>query len=55
MKIVAIKQGKRDKTKLVISLDTGGYVSANFDDAYKYKVGDEIDEEHPKLQCFIVA
>lgn len=44
MKIVAIKQGKRDKTKLVLTLADGGYVFANFDDAYTYKVGDEIDE-----------
>ncbi len=45
MKIVAIKQGKRDKTKLVLSIEGGGYVSASFDDAYAYKVGDEISEE----------
>ena len=45
MKIVSVKQGKRDKAKLVLSLEGGGYVSACFDDAYKYKAGDEIDEE----------
>ncbi len=45
MKIVSVKQGKRDKAKLVLTLDNGGYVSASFDDAYMYKAGDEIDEE----------
>lgn len=45
MKIVAIKQGKRDKEKLVLSIEGGGYVSARLDDAYSYKVGDEISED----------
>ena len=45
MKIVAIKQGRRDKAKLVLSIEGGGYVSASVDDAYGYKVGDEISEE----------
>ena len=48
MKIVSVKQGKRDKAKLVLTLEDGGYVSASFDDAYMYKPGDEIDEETAK-------
>ncbi len=45
MKIESIKQGKRDKQKLVIRTECGSYISALIDDAYKLKVGDEISCE----------
>lgn len=45
MRIESIKQGKRDKQKLVIRTECGSFISALLDDAYKLKVGDEISCE----------
>ena len=51
MKIESIKPGKRDKDKLVIRTECGSYISARIDDAYKFRVGDEIScEEAAELE-----
>ncbi|MBQ8004084.1 MAG: RecX family transcriptional regulator, partial [Oscillospiraceae bacterium] len=52
MKIESIKQGRRDRDKLVIRTECGSYISARVDDAYTLRVGDEIScEEAAELEA----